>query len=343
MKRYALVLPGRGSYTEASLGSLRAAVAASDAARAFVEQVEGWRAELKLPSLLELDGAARFSAAQHLRPSNVSALIWTCTMLDVEAERARRKGEVCVAIAGNSMGWYTALAAGGALPLADGFRLVQQVALMQEAQRGGGQLIYPVMDAEWRPDPARRAAVEAALASSHGEAARSIDLGGFAVLAGSDTGMAHLAAELPPIEAGVLGRAAYPLRLAQHGPYHTRFVSDVASRAQTALARLAWQRPHTTLVDGRGSVFTPWATHPRELVGYTLGHQITKPYDFTRSVRVVLRELAPDQLVLPGPGNTLGGICGQILCAEGWRGVRDRAAFDALQAGDAPIVHSMHR
>ena len=78
-------------------------------------------------------------------------------------------------------------------------------------------------------------------------------------------------------------------------------------------------------------------------MGYTLGHQITRPFDFTRSVRVVLRELAPERLVLPGPGNTLGSICGQLLVQEGWRGIRSRADFEAVQASREPILDSMRR
>jgi [acyl-carrier-protein] S-malonyltransferase len=344
MKRYALICPGRGSYTEASLGSLNRVYNDGDAAaRALIEQTETWRAETKLPSLLELDASQRFSAALHLRPANVSALIWLATMLDVQAERARRLDETCVAVAGNSMGWYTALAVGGALSLQDGYRLVQDVALMQEAQRAGGQLIYPIMDSAWRVDAQRVAAIEHALATSDNQAFLSIELGGFRVLAGTDLGMAHMMRELPPIAAGEMGRVAYPLRLAQHGPYHTTLLSDVALRAESTLTRLDWRRPELCLVDGRGSLFTPWATNTGELLRYTLGHQITRPYDFTRSVRVVLRELAPDQLVLPGPGNTLGGITGQILCLEGWRGIHSRTDFDREQAGPRPLVHSMHR
>ena len=62
-----------------------------------------------------------------------------------------------------------------------------------------------------------------------------------------------------------------------------------------------------------------------------MGHQVYAPFDFTASVRVSLREQAPDELVLPGPGNTLGAICGQILGFDRWRGVRCRADFDTLQ------------
>ena len=341
--RYALICPGRGSYTEASLGTLSSAAAANEHAANLVARAEAQRTEYDLPGLLELDSAERFSASKHLRPANVSALIWLATMLDVDAARRARPDDELVAVCGNSMGWYTGLAVAGALPFEDGFRLVQEVALLQEAQRGGGQLLYPVMDADWRLDMGRLADVELALATSDGEAFPSIDLGGFRVLAASDAGLAHLAHSLPPVEAGVLGRAAFPLRLAQHGPYHSRLLADVAARAQTQLASLAWSRPQVTLVDGRGSLFTPWATSPRELSAYTTGHQITRPFHFTRSVRVVLRELAPERLVLPGPGNTLGGICGQILVQEGWRGIRSRADFEAVQTSYAPIVESMRR
>jgi hypothetical protein len=48
-------------------------------------------------------------------------------------------------------------------------------------------------------------------------------------------------------------------------------------------------------------------------------------------------------LVLPGPGNSLGGICGQLVVAEGYRGIRTREDFEAAQRSEAPVVLSMHR
>ncbi len=88
---------------------------------------------------------------------------------------------------------------------------------------------------------------------------------------------------------------------------------------------------------------TPWSCDVAALRDYTLGEQVVAPYDFTRSVRVVLREHAPDELVLPGPGNSLGGVCGQILVAERWHGVASRADFEALQAGPDAVVRSLRR
>lgn len=330
MRRIAVLCPGRGSYTESSLGSL-------PERHPWVARADELRAEYGLEPLSALDRAQRFSQKLHLRPANASALIWLVALLD--AAEALERGR-CVAVAGNSLGWYVALAVAEALDFDDGFRLVQEMALLQEELRGGGQVIYPLVDAEWRPDEVRREAVRAALAAAPGEAFPSIALGGYAVLAGSDAGVSHLLRTLPPVE---LGRNRYPLKLLHHGPYHTPLAAPVAERAQERLARLAWRRPRFHLVDGRGVRFSPWSTDLDALREATLRRQVVAPYDFTLSVRIVLRELAPDELVLPGPGNTLGGVCGQILALEGWRGVRTRADFEALQASEHPPVRSMRR
>jgi [acyl-carrier-protein] S-malonyltransferase len=92
-----------------------------------------------------------------------------------------------------------------------------------------------------------------------------------------------------------------------------------------------------------GRRWTPWSTDPAALRDYTLREQVTTPFRFAVSVRVALREEAPDVLVLPGPGNSLGGICGQLIVAEGYRGIRSREDFEAVQRSESPIVLSMHR
>jgi len=330
MKRSAIILPGRGSYTEKSMGAL-------PPEHPWVQRVDELRVGYGLTKLTDLDTAEKFSGAVHLRPANVSALIWIGSMLDAQA--AMNEGR-CVAVAGNSMGWYTALAVTGALDFDDGFRLVQEMSLLQEELRGGGQCIYPLIDDHWRPDAERRTAVKSAVASSGGEAFHSIDLGGYAVLAGSDVGMAHLMRALPPLQ---VGQARYPFKLVQHGPYHTPLTAEVSEQARARLARLTWRRPTIPMVDGRGVRFTPWSTDVRALRDYTLKTQVIEPYDFSSSVRVLLREYAPEAIYLPGPGNTLGGVCGQILIAEGWRRILSRADFESAQAQDGAPLVSMRR
>jgi malonyl CoA-acyl carrier protein transacylase len=333
VKRAAILCPGRGSYTEKTLASL-------PLDHAWVRRADELRRERGLPSLAALDRAARFDPATHLAPANAAGLIWLVSMLDA-ASAATEHDVVCVA--GNSMGWYTALAVAGALEFDDGFRLVQEMAILQEEQQkaeGGGQVLYPIVDEHWRPDPKLEATVRDALADSKGDARISIRLGGYAVLAGNEAGIAHLLRGLPKTK---LGQNLYPFRLMQHGAYHTPFVASVAEKARERLAGLRFSAPRTTLVDGRGARFTPWSTDPAELARYTLGAQVVEPFDFTASVRVALREHAPDLLVCPGPGNTLGGVCGQILVREGWRGIGSREEFDRVQQGAEPILVSMRR
>jgi len=329
MARVALLCPGRGSYTEKSLRSL-------PEGEPWIVAAEALRGEYGLESLLALDRSAKFEPARHLRPANAAALIYLCSMLDAREVLAR---EEVVCVGGNSLGWYTALAVAGALSFEDGFRLVQEMALLQEQGEPGGQVVYPVVDAEWRPSAEARAAVERVLATGAGEVFGSIRLGGYAVLAGTNAGVARLLKELPPVK---LGSTGYPFRLAQHGPYHTPLASSVAARAREQLARLEFRSPRIALIDGRGVRFSAGATSLATLREYTLGAQIDTPYDFAASVRVALREYAPARLVLPGPGNTLGGVCAQILISERWRGLTCKAEFETAQASE-PLLESLRR
>ncbi len=329
MSRVVILAPGRGSYTEASLGSL-------DPDHEFVRTAERRRADFGLEPLLELDQASRFEPARHLRPAHVSPLIFVKAMIDGAKVAAEHD---VVAVGGNSMGWYIGLCMAGALSFEDGFRLVQRMALLQEEHADGGQIIYPVVDDEWQHSPELAGNVADVLASSDGAAMPSIDLGGYAVLAGSKKGVSHMLAKLPQVR---MGNVTYPIRLAQHGPYHTALAAPVADAAKAEFRDLEFRAPHTTLIDGRGRSFTPWSADLAELRSYTLGAQVTTPYNFSSSVRVALREYAPDHLILPGPGNTLGGIVGQVLAAEGWRGIRSKSDFlAAQQAGDPPFLVSL--
>ena len=336
--RAVLVCPGRGAYAAASLGSLQAE-------HPWVKRAEQLRAAYGLEPLLELDRSSRFDPARHLAPANASPLIFLVSMLDAEIAAADHR---LTAVLGNSMGWYTALGVSGALRFDDAFRLVQEMAILQQeplpAGGPGGQVIYPLTDAAWRPEPQLQAAVAAGLADSRsngeGQIHASIDLGGYAVLAGDEKGIASLLARLKPVK---LGERQFPLRLALHGPYHTPLVAHVAAKAQAQLGDLAWRAPAATLIDGRGARWTPWSTDPAALRDYTLGEQVTTPYRFATSLRVALREEAPDVLVLPGPGNSLGGVCGQAVVAEGYRGIRSREEFEEAQRSDTPVVLSMRR
>jgi len=328
--RAALFCPGRGAYTKRARRSL-------PEDHPWVARADELRAEYGLGSLVELDRAKRWESAVQLRPDNVSPLIYVVSMIDA-AQAMQEHETVCVG--GNSMGWYTALGVAGALSFDDGLRLVQEMALLQMEYTDGGQVLYPLIDDQWRIDPAQVQRVDATLASSDGEAFPSIALGGYAVLAGSEPGVEHLMEALPFVE---MGPQFFPMRLAQHGPYHTSLLQGIAAKARRQLERLAFRAPRVTLIDGTGARFTPWSTDPAELAAYTLGKQIVSPFSFTACVRAALREYAPERIVLPGPGNTLGSTCGQVLVMEGYRGIGSRDDFERVQESDTPVVWSMRR
>jgi [acyl-carrier-protein] S-malonyltransferase len=159
-------------------------------------------------------------------------------------------------------------------------------------------------------------------------------------LSGTGPGLADVAAELPTIE---MGTRRFPFRAAMQEAWHTPLRADAAVKAAERLADLAWSAPNVTLVDGRGARFTPWSTDPTELAQHTVEEQPTITYDFTRSLRVALREYAPDVILLPGPGASLGEVCAQLIVAEGYRGIRTRADLEQVQAGSSPILLSMCR
>ncbi|MCA1572321.1 MAG: hypothetical protein LC798_18830, partial [Chloroflexi bacterium] len=200
--------------------------------------------------------------------------------------------------------------------------------------------IYALTDAAWQPDPSRAAALDTVLSRQHDGVHRALELGAFTILSGTAGGLDDVAAGLPPAE---IGSRRFPLRAAMQEAWHLPLRASAAALASERLADLAWSAPNVTLIDGRGVRFTPWSTDPAELARHTIAEQPTITYDFARSLRVALREYAPDIILLPGPGASLGEVCAQLVVAEGYRGLRTRDELQASQAGPAPILLSVRR
>lgn len=332
-QRTLVVCPGRGSYGKADLGSL--ARRDHPAARELVAACDAYRTAHGRAPVSELDAAPAYRAGIHVAGEHASLLTFAASMADW-LELDRDKHDV-VGVVGNSMGWYTALAVAGALPVEHAIRLVDTMGSYQARNVIGGQVMVPISDEDWSASPTRRAAVEATLASAREAghtAGWSIDLGGFAVLGADKPGVRFLLEHLPATERG--GRS-FPLQLPLHSAFHTPLMEDASTRAREELRDLPFQSPVLPLVDGRGVVFRPRWADPSALRSYTLGHQVVEPYDFTLSVRTALRHLAPDVVVCLGPGNPLGGAVARTLLWEGWNGLRDRSTFQAQQP---PLVRS---
>ena len=333
MRTAVVICPGRGSYTKSELGYLGRYHADK------IDMLTGFDAERRArgqDGLLALDGAASYSVARHTRGDNASALIYASSLCDFLSIDRRRID--IVAVTGNSMGWYTALACAGALSPQTGFEVVNTMGTLMQERLIGGQIIYPFVADDWRDDQARRAELMALVARIDAmpgqRLALSIDLGGMLVLAGDEAGLAAFAAAVAPVQ----GR--FPMRLANHAAFHTPLQAPVAEAGRQRLGPYLFGSPSLPLVDGRGAIWWPGATDTRILHEYTLGHQVTEPYDFTRAVRTAAREFAPHLFVITGPGSTLGGTVAQSLILDGWRGMRSKADFVALQAA-TPLLISM--
>lgn len=328
-----LICPGRGTYNKAELGTL----VRTHAGHPLIAQWDRMRQEIGQQTLTALDTAERFSSARHTTGDNASALIYACSFLD--AQRAYETHDI-LAVTGNSLGWYIALAtAGGASPL-DGMQIVNTMGTLMHAHAIGGQLLYSFVNSDWRAIEGEEARLGALIAdiSSRPEhqLALSIHLGGMLVLAGNAAGLDAAEAELNS------DPDRKPLRLPNHAAFHTDMMHDVAQMGRAALPLDLFQDPHTTLIDGRGALWHPSATDLIALRAYTLAHQITQTYDFKASIQSAARNFAPERFIITGPGTTLGSAVAQALIAIKWQGIDSKEAFIARQASD-PLILSMGR
>lgn len=337
--RIVVICPGRGSYTSETLGYLRNHPLRQDKTRwpsvaEFISDVDARRAGLGEPTISELDGATSFSPSRHTRGENASTLIYACSYADFLAID-REQNEI-VAITGNSMGWYLTLAFAGALDRAGAFDVINTMGSMMKEKIIGGQLIYPVMDGDWRHSREMQRTVEEAIQGARadgGDVHVSIHLGGYAVIGGDSKGLSWLMKNLPKLD-------HYPFQLINHAAFHTPLLAGTSRRAFELLSGDIFKRPTVPMIDGRGHIWQPWSTDTAAIYRYTLEHQVVEPYDFTKAVTVALKEFAPDQLYLLGPGNSLGGAVGQCLVANQWEGISNKGDFSTRQKTD-PILVSM--
>lgn len=327
-----VICPGRGTYNAPELGYLgrhfpdRALLARFDAAREAQGQA----------TLSALDGAERFSVATFSRGDNAAGLIYAASLGDFLAID-RERIEV-VAVTGNSMGWYTALACAGAVTPEAGFEIANTMGTLMHRALIGGQLIYPWIDDDWIVRPERKAALLALVAEiaarPDAELYVSIDLGGMLVLAGNAEGLAAFESAAEPVQ------ERFPMRLHNHAAFHTPLQAPVAAEGAARLPAGLFGQPRTPMIDGRGKIWNPGASDLAALHAYTFGHQVTETYDFTRALAVAAREFAPDLFIVLGPGTTLGGAAAQSLIAANWRAMTSKADFRDRQA-DAPLLASM--
>lgn len=330
-----VICPGRGTYGKAELGYLKRLHGDKAELIATFDRLRDAQGQ---PTISELDGAERFSHALHTRGDVASPLIFAASYADfLDIDRARYD---VAAVTGNSMGWYTALACAGAVSPEHGFEIIDAMGRNSQAGEPGGQILLTLAGEDWREPPGLREQVldVAGRIGSREDCALhvSIELGGMIVFAGNEAGLAALIAEAPPTP------AREPLRLVNHGPFHTPLMKQSSERALSQIPADWFGSPGTPMIDGRGHIWRGYASAADALQHYTFDTQILETYHFTRAIEVAVKEYAPDRIILLGPGDTLGGAIAQALIAIEWRGLRSKQDFQEMQA-TSPFLLAMGR
>lgn len=333
MKKRALVVcPGRGTYNATELGYLQRF---HSARLEIAETVDAVRVAKGQISISGLDSSPKYIPSVHMTGDNASALIYACAMADFAA--IDRDQFDIVAVTGNSMGWYLALACAGILELEGGARLVNNMGGLMHTHGTGGQVVWSVVDADWQIDPSKLIIINNIIdeiqSASNLNIHISIRLGGMIVFAADDAGLKWLMARLPKDD-------RFPLRLMHHAAFHSPLLNHIVPMARSENSLDDFGMGNIPAIDGQGRIWSPSAFSREAIYHYTLGAQLTESYDFTRAVQVAAAEFAPDAIIVLGPGTTLGAPTIQALIASGWRGLTSKANFQARQQME-PLLISM--
>ena len=324
-ERIIVICPGRGTYTRETSGYLKKY---GKSALKYIEYMDNKRKLSGLQTLTELDESS-FKAKTHLVGEHASNLIYACSLSDF-LSIDQNKYEI-VAVTGNSMGWYIALALVGAITPENAYLLIHTMGSMMKDGVIGGQIIYPVVDEKWQVDDMKKEMVLSEAASAG--CFVSIFLGGYIVIGGNQESLDLLLKQLPFVD-------KYPFQLPYHAAFHTQLMDGIPEKAMSELPSTLFQKPIIPLVDGRGCIWYPHSTDVNSIWNYTLNHQVVKSYDFTKAITVSIKEFCPDKLVLLGPGNSLGGVIGQILIKNKWLDLDSKSAFSKYQKNN-PFLISM--
>jgi [acyl-carrier-protein] S-malonyltransferase len=326
-----VICPGRGTYNATELGYLSRHHAVRED---IVALLDAYRVEQGQPTISKLDSAEKYSPSLHMPGDNASLLIYACALADFAAiDRDRYE---IVAVTGNSMGWYLALACAGILDFDAGARLVNNMGRLMHEKGTGGQIVWSIADDDWRIDPAKLAMIDTVLAEAKADSRAvhiSIQLGAMIVFAADDAGLKWLMERLPKDE-------RFPMRLNYHAAFHSPLLNHIVPEAWQQNPQSDFGAGTISAIDGTGYIWSPKAFAPPAIHDYTLFTQINATYDFTRAVQVAAQELCPDRIAILGPGTTLGAPVAQALINIGWRGLSGKADFQARQATD-PLLISM--
>lgn len=286
----ALLFPGQGSQ---EVGMGRDVFETSAAARAAFEEAD---AALGLSlSRLCFEGPE-----EELRRTELQQPAILATSIALLRALQERVSVDPSAVAGHSLGEYTALVASGSLRFADALRLVRERGrLMQEAVPEGRGAMAAVLGCG--PDLVRRACEEAHKASGRVVAPANYNGPTQTVIAGE-----VVAVEMACTRARQLG-ARRTLALPVSAPFHCALMEPAAERLGPSLERVRFapaKPPVVTNVEAEPNVD---GARARDL----LAAQVTSPVRFTEMIETMVR-MGVTQVLEIGPGRVLCGLVARI-------------------------------
>lgn len=294
--------------------------------REFYDQVPETRALYKQASKhLHYDVAALcFEGPADLltRTDLCQPAIFVTSMAALTALQSSMSGlPAPAAMAGLSLGEFTALAAAGAFSFEDGVYLlrVRGEAMAEAATRAGGSML-----AVFGPD---RAAVEE-LCRETGTQIANLNAPGQLVISGPVAGIER--AEALAKEQG----AKRVMRLEVSGAFHSSLMEPAGRPLREALRKVDIRPPKTPVVS---NVTADYETTP-EAIRENLVRQVSNPVRWEESMRRLLAD-GITTYVEPAPGKVLSGLMRRIDAAArtcNWETPADLQALEALAVPPAP-------
>jgi [acyl-carrier-protein] S-malonyltransferase len=304
MTSLAFVFPGQGSQAVGMLdawGSHPAvAETLAEASQALGEDVarlirEGPKAQLDLTT-------------------NTQPVMLTAGIACYRAWRAEGGSEP-IAVAGHSLGEYTALVAAGALRFADALPLVRfRAQAMQEAVPVGTGAMAAIVGLE--AEAVRVGCAEAAAASGEVVEAANYNDPMQTVIAGSKAGVDRACQLLK----GKGAKRALPLAVS--APFHSSLMKPAAERLRERLQSVAIVAPHIPVINNIDVA----APDEPQSIRDALYRQAFGPVRWVEVVRA-LRGRGASHLVECGPGKVLTGIAKRIDSELGCASMFDPASL----------------
>ena len=284
----AFIFPGQGSQ---SVGMLADLASANDTIRATFDEASVG-AGVDLWALSQDGPEDQLNRTEFTQPALLAASVALWRLWQA------RGGATPLALAGHSLGEYSALVAADALDLADAARLVRlRGQLMQAAVPVGVGLMVAVLGAD-------DAVIEAACAEAaqHGVVVpANYNTPGQVVIGGDVAAVERAVALLA--ERGV--RKA--VRLAVSVPSHTPMMREASHRLAEAMTRVTWRSPRIPVVQNADA-----AVHSDvETVVDALVRQLHRPVLWSRCVQD-LAARGVGRLAECGPGKALTGMSKRI-------------------------------